>query len=61
MEHGSEQEFYMAFVIWGGIILAGTLVSIALGFLIVARYKHLKKSKLIKEINEQARENGKAR
>lgn len=58
MEHGSEQEFYMAFVIWGGIILAGSLVSIALGFLAVGMYKHLKKSKLIKELYEQERKNG---
>lgn len=59
MELSNEQEFYSAFVIYGGIIFAGSLVSIALGFLAVGMYKHLKKSKLQKEIYEQERKNGK--
>lgn len=59
MELSNEQELYQAVIIYGGIILVGVMVSIALGFLAVGAYKNLKKSKLQKEIYEQERKNGK--
>lgn len=52
-------EFWTALVIYGGLILAGLLVSITLGAMALALRGKLKRKNIIKELyDEKERKNG---
>jgi len=54
-----KEEFWAAFVIYGGIILSGLLVVISIGAMALALKGKLKKKDIIKELyNEKERKNG---
>ena len=53
------EEFWIAFIIWGGIILAGTMIGIGLTLVGLAVKRKLKKGTIIKELyDEKERKNG---
>lgn len=54
-----DQEFWIALVVYGGIISLGVLVSVALVIIGLAVKKKLKKETIIKELyNDKERKNG---
>lgn len=54
-----DQEFWIALIIWGGIISMGLLVSVALGFIAIALKKAVNKKSIIKDLyGERERKNG---
>lgn len=60
MELNNEQEFLFSFVWIGGLVLAGTIVTITLTAFGILVYKRLKDKKIIKKLYEQERKNGRA-
>jgi len=57
-----DQEFWIAFTIYGGIILGGSLVGIGLLLVGMALKKKLKKGTIIKELyDEKERKNGQSK
>lgn len=56
------EEFWIAFIIWGGIILGGSVIGIGLTLVGLAVKKKLKKGTIIKELyNEKERKNGQSK
>lgn len=53
-----QQEFYMAVVIYGGVIFAGLLVTIVLGAVALKLWGNHKEQKIVKKLYEQKRKNG---
>lgn len=59
--NSDEKEFYIPLAVYGGIILAGLLVSIVLLMIGLNKNWFKKKKTIIKEIYEQKNQNGKAK
>jgi hypothetical protein len=58
MEVGSQEEFYVAISIYGGVILVGLLVTMVLIGLGISIRRNVKTGNEIKKLYEQERKNG---
>lgn len=62
MEYGNESELYFSLSLYGGILLAGLLIAIALGGLIIMARRQKKRQTIIKELyGEKERTNGQSK